>query len=135
MQIANKTFHIVNLYCPNQSHARETFIHNTTNHILNKNYDVQKLIIGGDFNCINNPNDKLKYTQNVNNKMFDKMLSKLDVLDIWRSQHPQTKEFTYIDPSKRGFNSRIDNADIWVYNKESDYAGTLTRSQSSCDQY
>ena len=54
--------------------------------------------------------------------MLDRSSSKLteikkdlNLVDVWRSYNPNQKQFTYIDPTRKGRDSRID---MWLIPKK-----------------
>ena len=66
------------------------------------------LVIGGDFNCVNDWNDRTKQKLDKSSEVLTKLKSKHNLTDIWRQIHPDKKSYTFIDPSRRDSNSRID---------------------------
>jgi len=66
------------------------------------------LIIGGDFNCILAEVDRVANNVDGSLNALKSVLEDLNVIDIWRFLNPDNTEFTYIDPSPRARNSRID---------------------------
>ena len=88
LTLDDRTYHITNVYCPNQLSLRETFLHNTTNYLINKKYNLEEVIIGGDFNCTNDVVDRMNSLHIGKTKAFDYLLNKLDAIDIWLRQHP-----------------------------------------------
>ena len=108
ISILNVEYSIVNMYCPNDSNERDLFLNKSIDSIRQNTTPNRQLIIGGDFNCVTNKIDKLNQQYNYNSKIFNNFIQQLEVTDIWREQHPDDIEFTYIDPSGRGYSSRID---------------------------
>ena len=68
-------------------------------------------MIGGDFNCADSPNDRSNKIVDRSSAKLANLKSSLHLEDVWRHFNPNTIEYSYIDPSGRGFNSRID---LWL---------------------
>ena len=65
-------------------------------------------MVGGDFNSVVDNLDKIANVDKSSKKTLLSFTKKLDLCDIWRAKHPNEREYTFIDPSGRGHNSRID---------------------------
>ena len=66
-------------------------------------------IIVGDFNTPLSPMDRSSKTKiNKETKVLNDTLNKMDLIDIYRTFHPKTTEYTFFS-SKHGTFSRIDH--------------------------
>ena len=105
---------VINVYAPTIYKAREEFFKKTFHWIhRNAKYNV---IIGGDFNCVQ---DKLKDTKNIKgnckkHKHLQKIMTKFNLIDIWRKNWPDKRQFTWRQVSL-GIASRLD---YWLVNRE-----------------
>ena len=70
--------------------------------------DGSYLVLGSDMNCVHWPSDRSTNKIDSISKALRYLNLSLDVKDVWRFFHPDTNDFTYIDPSTGGINSRID---------------------------
>ena len=75
---------------------------------IQTNCDDDNLIIGGDFNSVVDQKDRISPISTKCKNTLKRFFDNLHVADIWRLLHPNDREYTFIDPSKRGNNSRID---------------------------
>ena len=60
------------------------------------------------FNCTDDVIDKASGSTDKSSIEFSNLKTDLNVQDIWRFHNPKEREYSYIDPSGRGHNSRID---------------------------
>jgi exonuclease III len=108
IEINGNVFSIMNVYCPNNLTQRIEFLgkvdHWVNSYVSNK----QNLLIGGDFNCVNDKMDRLKSGTDKSTEILNKLKCEWGLVDIWRKINPESKTKTYIDPSNRGYSSRID---------------------------
>ena len=104
--LQNVAYNILNIYAPNQIAERDKFFTNTYKYIHDN--ALQNVIIGGDFNYATAPIDRANSTSKLRSKTYENMIEKLDIIDIWRNKNPGNKKYRYIDPSNRGFSSRLD---------------------------
>ena len=98
IEIVNERFTIINIYASPEGdkNIKQEFFR-----VIRKNIrHEENVVIGGDFNCIKQNNDKLNYTQ------ADKRLYPNDLIDIWRDLHPQRQKYTYTH--SKGSRSRLD---------------------------
>ena len=88
-------FLLVNLYAPNEDDP--AFFENIFNVI--ENSDTKNLILVGDWNLVMNYEmDTLNYKKKNNVKAREKLLTfieKLNLIDIWRHTHENTKRYTW----------------------------------------
>ena len=101
--IQEENITIINIYAPNRE-APQKVTHSNMKGKINSN-----AIIVGDFNTLLTPMDRStkqkisKKTQTLNDTM-----DQLDLIDIYRTFHPQTMNFTFFS-SAHGTFSRIDH--------------------------
>ena len=104
---------LINVYAPTVYIAREEFFRKTFYWIKrNAKYHV---IIGGDFNCVQ---DKSKDTKNIKgnckkHKHLQKIMKEFDLIDVWRKHFPDKRQFTWRQVSL-GIASRLD---YWLINR------------------
>ena len=67
-----------------------------------------RLIIGGDFNCVLNANDRVSGLTNRSTILLE-VLEHFSLIDVWKCLNPTQVAFTYIDPSVRMHHCRIDH--------------------------
>ena len=87
----------INIYAPNTDTGRVDFFKGLKNFLVHK-IIWQSLVIGGDFNVILNPIlDKMGglATKKNSREMITTMQQDLCLVDIWRMQHPNQKEYTW----------------------------------------
>ena len=70
-----------------------------------------RILIGRDFNCADSPDDRSNKIVDMSSVELADLKSSLHLEDVWRHFTPNTIEYSYIDPSGRGFHSRID---LWL---------------------
>ena len=96
---------IVNIYAPNigaPQHIRQMLT--AIKGEINSN-----TIIVGDFNTPLSPMDRsTKMKINKETQVLNDTLNKMDVIDIYRTLHPKTREYTFFS-SAHGTFSRIDH--------------------------
>ena len=102
--IENSSFKLLNIYFPNYENGKLQFIKKMNN--LLRKQDVttdDRLIIGGDFNCVIDPKlDKKRGCDNSLNTQKEKVIAELKstmqtntLQDIWRIKNPFVKRFTW----------------------------------------
>ena len=108
LEMCNKGYTLVNIYAPNIVSERIAFFQKLREfinlHSLNKN----RLIVGGDFNCVLNTNDRTSGIIDKSSNVLTEILDNFDLVDVWKYLNPELVQFTYIDSSPRMCNSRID---------------------------
>ena len=132
ISLNNEAYTIINMYCPNDRKLRMKFIENSYICIKQTCKENSNIIIAGDFNCTTEIIDKFN-KQFTNHTYFDNFMGKLDIIDVWRIQHPDKVEFTYIDPSNRGYSSRIDK--ILVSKPLSKFVANSVITQAPCPDH
>ena len=96
---------IVNLYSPNAATDRKSFLFNLHSFFLSQGL----LVIGGDFNCINNILDKFNCSvvPSADKTSLVTLMGDFSLIDVWRKQNPRKVSFTWSN-SDRTQPSRID---------------------------
>ena len=92
VSVNNLKFNIVNIYTPNTISERKAVFE----HLHDYFFSQGDLVIGGDFNCIDNPFDKF-HSNDVNStdkKSLCSLKSDFSLVDVWRKLHPQSVSFT-----------------------------------------
>ena len=96
---------IVNIYAPNMGAPQ--YIRKTLTDTKGE-FDSNTIIVGG-FNTPLTPMDRSsKQKINKETKVLDDTLDEMDLIDIFRSFHPNAEEYTFFS-SAHGTYSRIDN--------------------------
>ena len=107
IQFDDHYLHLVNLYAPNSDSERRQFF-STLDPYLSSTYNN---IIGGDFNCIENPAlDKQggnPAPRQYALKILHNVMSQFDLTNIWRLRNPRKREFTWTGRDSRTVNSFI----------------------------
>ena len=98
----NKVFTVVNIYGPSAGDDEDFFV--KLNRTLD-DFDQGNFIIGGDFNCVLDPNLDRKNCVSSSSRPRSRlkiieMMGNLNLVDIFRSLHPDKKSYTW-----RRFNS------------------------------
>ena len=97
-------FNIVNIYAPNTVSERKIFF----DHLHDYFFSQGDLIIGGDFNCIDAPLDRLHVRAGFNfpdKNTLHTLMGDFGLVDVWRKRNPRGVAFTW---SNIGQASRID---------------------------
>ena len=81
---------------PLQLNTKNSSTKTLTNWIDRYRLNDGNVIIGGDYNCVHHPlvDGKNKSGHYKKIKSLYKLIAKLDLCDIWRKLHPDTKQFT-----------------------------------------
>ena len=95
VKIDNKILTLLNIYAPNED--KPVFFENIYNNLVS--FECREIILGRDFNpVLDVVNDKAggnKTTHQKSLKQLESIKENLDLIDIWRIQHPETKRFTW----------------------------------------
>ena len=100
---------MINVYAPNDYREQEQFIRILGEKLVSKT-DTTKLIISGDWNATLNKIDKwggLPWKETTYRNSIIDLMEELDLLDIYRQFHADTKSFTYETKNSK-LKSRID---------------------------
>ena len=124
VRIEGNEYTIVNLYSPNKVTERVMFFQKVIKWINMHAISKNNLLIGGDFNCVDCDLDKTSSSSlDKSSKYLTTLKDTLCIIDSWRALNPQNSEYTFIDPSFRARNSRID---LWLTSK------AVTANTKSC---
>ena len=97
LQVEHTIFYVINVYAPNDYREQEQFIRILGEKLVSKT-DTTKLIISGDWNATPNKIDKwggLPWKETTYRNSIIDLMEELDLLDIYRQFHVDTKPFTY----------------------------------------
>ena len=102
--IENAVFNLLNVYFPNTENEQLHFLKEMRRMLEKKNTEepLERFIIGGDFNCVQNISlDKkggnMEYSQNKP-KLRDNLkefMESYSLEDVWRVKNPDVKKFTW----------------------------------------
>ena len=124
---------LVSVYCPNDISDRKTFLNNIDRYI----HSPKALILGGDWNCVENL--KLdKFGGNPNNgsegsEIIKNFKRAYGLVDSYRTLYPSKKMYTWINDT-RGIKTRIDRFYISKFLKEQ-LSDTNTLTSTVSDHY
>ena len=97
VNIGDEHLFVINIYAPNKGAEQELFIRNLGANLISKT-DITKIVIAGDWNGALFPKDKfgglLWKETNYRNSIIA-LMGELDLVDIYRKLHPNTKAFMY----------------------------------------
>ena len=110
IELNNVEYSICNIYCPNNVSDRIAFLQYVNEFVKSHAVSKNRNLIGGDFNCADSPDDRSNGIVDSSTKLAS-LKSSLQLEDVWRQFNPNKIEYSYIDPSGRGFKSRID---LWL---------------------
>ena len=109
IEIDNQCYTIISVYCPNREYDRIAFLKKLSKWTSDKCTSFETILCGGDFNCVLNEIDRKNHTGcDKSTKYLNKYMSTFNLIDFWHKINTDTIAFTFIDPSNRGFDSRID---------------------------
>lgn len=104
-KLSGETYYVANMYCPTESIEKGIFIKQCLRKISDTCNDHDNVIIGGDFNIDTSKRNREK---KKDIQAFDKFINELEIYDSWKQNNPDKVQYTYIDPGRRGYRSRID---------------------------
>ena len=108
LELNGVEYSICNVYCPNDLSDRLKFLGALKLFINTHAVSKKHILVGGDFNCVDSMDDKSSGTLDKSSTELGNLKCQLNLNDIWRYYNPDIKEYSYMDPSGRGRNSRID---------------------------
>ena len=111
LEMKGKEYTICNIYAPNLISERIEFLRNLNQFLEAHAMSLDNMLIGGDFNCVEQDIDRVSGCLERSSQTLSKIISDMKLIDVWRLKHPASKEYTYIDPSHKGHDSRID---LWL---------------------
>ena len=83
------------MYEPNKPYQGENFFQSLTNYLTN----ARNTIIGGDFNFVENLNDRsggsICNTHPVGSQALSKLIQNQNLQDTWRKMNPRKSRFTH----------------------------------------
>ena len=107
IEMESSSFIITNIYAPNIPKKRKKNFQNLQTFITNNNNNI----LGGDFNMVENIQknraDGNPTTQHYGLEYIKNIKENNNMIDIWRKQNPQKKEYTYFN-NLADLKSRID---------------------------
>ena len=101
----NLFFNVVNIYSPTVVSERKVFSSDLHNFFLSQGL----LLIGGDFNCIDNVLDRLNCSivPSTDKTSLVTLMSDFSLVDVWRKHNPRKISFTWFNHNRTQA-SRID---------------------------
>ena len=98
----------MNLYCRTDQWELVRFLSECIQWVKANRVAESHLILGGDMNCVEYQSDRSSFMLDKSSDVLRDLKCSLNVCDVWKSVHPDDIDFTYIDPSYRNYNSKID---------------------------
>ena len=108
LELNGVEYSVCNVYCPNDLSDRLKFLGALKRFVNTHAVSKKHILVGGDFNCVDSMDDKSSGTLDKSSTELGNLKCQLNLNDIWRYYNPDIKEYSYMDPSGRGRNSRID---------------------------
>ena len=97
-------FVFLNIYSPNDQTQQVQFLKDLSNFVLNS-YANEKVVLGGDFNCVMHEIDKRGGRPIIQKKSVIQEMNTLirsqDLVDAWSYKHPNMRGFTWNNPSMK----------------------------------
>ena len=92
----NQMLKMINIYAPNDPKEKEDFFKDLTKKLKQKGKEAFCLL--GDFNCVTEDIDRSPVHRDNKNvaEALKKLLLQNKLIDTWRAQHPQEREYTFI---------------------------------------
>ncbi len=98
---------LCSVYAPTQTKQRLEFFKNARNWILRHSDNENNIIMGGDFNCGLNENDRTNVRHSDNTrKDFRKLINDIELTDAWYAKN-DIPQYTFEDPVSKS-KSRLD---------------------------
>ena len=107
-------YSICNVHCPHDVTDRVKYLAETKCFTQKHAVAKQNIYLGGDFNCVESPLDKVSQRLDKSSTTLTQIKNELNLVDIWRVFNPHKKGYSFIDPSRQGRDSRID---LWLISK------------------
>ena len=114
MEIKGIMCTMCNVYCTDYVADRVQFLTELKASVQRHSVSKLNLYIGGDLNCVDSLNDRASGALDRNSDALIKSKKDLCLIDVWRYRNPNDKGFTYEDPTRRSYDSRID---LWLVPK------------------
>ena len=102
ISLKDTNFNLLNIYAPTEISKRTSFFQSLHRYF----YPHSVIIIGGDFNCYDNPLDKFGGNLNLF-RDFTAFKSSFQFTDAWRQKHPHVRQYTWFN-SDYSIGSRLD---------------------------
>ena len=99
---------IANVYCPTDQRERVKFLSDCIERVNSNKTVSSSLILECDMNCVQWPSDRSSKKVDITSESLRDLKRSLNVKDAWKMLYPDSVDFTYIDPSFRHANSRLD---------------------------
>ena len=133
LEINNLTIHIFNVHAPNIGEERITFLNqlHTQLSAIDKN---ELIIVGGDFNSTLNPQldrKSQKETHVPSSNILQNLVTKHNLVDIWREHHPDQTQFTWFKDFTNAHSSAARLDRFYISNQFID----LTRNSQILPKY
>lgn len=111
IEINGTEYTLCNVYAPTILTDRIEFFGKLKQFIQIHAISRNNLLIGGDFNCVDNVADRNSGNLDKSSQALTKLKKDVNLIDIWRFKNPFRIEYTFINPSHNGHDSRID---VWL---------------------
>ena len=102
IRIGDVDVNFVNIYASANLTDRKNFYDELHEYFL----PGSAIVVGGDFNCYDNPLDKFGGNASIH-KEYDSLRNDFSFVDVWRKLHPNKCEFTWFN-SSLSLGSRLD---------------------------
>ncbi len=108
LEIDGVQLSICNIYAPSDEYIRRDYFNNLKFWIARHTENENELLLGGDFNCAINDDDRknIRGNRDVSRTALKNLLKSLNLMDAWYI-HNSLPHFTFTDPGN-GSQSRID---------------------------
>ncbi len=134
-EVDDQAYHLINVYCPNNSKERNIFLHNLTSIVVGG--CAGTLILGGDFNSVEDTTldkiyaEKPKRFRAYSKKALINLRQTCQLIDTYRYIHPQGLDTTYHSISNN-VKSRIDRVLVPISQEHNIISAGMT-SIVGCD--
>ena len=103
--VEGEKFVFLNIYAPNDQTQQVQFLRGLSNSVSNK-YAVERIVLGGDLNCVMNEIDKCGGRNSFEQKKtviqeMKTLMRTRNLIDTWSCKHPNKQAFTWNNPSKK----------------------------------
>ena len=108
LKINDEFYTVANFYAPNSDSDRKIFLKKCITWIKQHAYNMNHLIIMGDFNTVESPNDRTSRNIDGTSMFLKTFKHDLGIVDSWKKLNPNSLQYTWRDPSFCLNQSRID---------------------------
>ena len=99
-KIDNELVTVVNMYAPNNNNERNEYFDNISNWIIdNSEEESSNVVICGDLNTVADTIDRLNGNLDFTSNKFIEFCNRLKVIDSFRNNNEDTKQFSYNHPT------------------------------------